>query len=72
MHNFLEATVDVVTFEQVKTVLQPILDQFSVSNITAFIAGTIAIGVPFVFTWWGVRKLYRTIIKVTTKGKISA
>lgn len=72
MPNFLEATVDVVSFDQIKTVLQPILDQFSVSNITGFISGIIAIGVPFVFTWWGVRKLYKAILKVATKGKMAA
>lgn len=66
--NFL--TENLIGFADLKTILTPIENQFSVVNITSFITGVITIGVPFVFLWWGVRKLYRAILKVATKGKI--
>lgn len=58
-----------IGFEQIKSIITPLTDQFSVSNITGIIAGVLGISVTFIFMWWGVRKLYRTVLKATTKGK---
>ncbi|MBR4418695.1 MAG: hypothetical protein IKT33_01675 [Clostridia bacterium] len=66
--NFLADTI--IGFNNLETILTPITNQFSVVNITSFITGIISMGVPFVFLWWGVRKLDRAILKVATKGKI--
>lgn len=50
-------------------ILTAVTDQFSVSNITTFIAYIIGASVAFVFLWWGVRKAWRAILAATTRGK---
>lgn len=58
-----------VTTSDIQTILTPVTDQFSVSNITSFLAYIIGAGVVFVFLWWGVRKAWRAILAATTRGK---
>lgn len=58
-----------IGFEQIRTIIEPVITQFSVTNIAAIIAGILGISVTFVFMWWGVRKLYRIVLKATTRGK---
>lgn len=50
-------------------ILSAVTDQFSVANITTFIAYIIGASVAFVFLWWGVRKAWRAILAATTRGK---
>lgn len=50
-------------------ILSSVTDQFSVANITSFIAYIIAASVAFVFLWWAVRKAWRAILAATTRGK---
>lgn len=50
-------------------ILSAVTDQFSISNITTFIAYIIGASVAFVFLWWGVRKAWRAILAATTRGK---
>lgn len=64
----LTATPSVSTSD-IQTILTPVTDQFSVSNITSFLAYIIGAGVVFVFLWWGVRKAWRAILAATTRGK---
>lgn len=58
-----------VSTSDLSGILSAVTDQFSVSNITSFIAYIIGASVAFVFLWWGVRKAWRAILAATTRGK---
>lgn len=58
-----------IGFSDIESIITPIVNQFSVANIAAIIAGVLGVSVAFVFMWWGVRKLYRMVLKAATKGK---
>ena len=64
---FMEGTT--IGFDDIKSIIDPVIQQFSVANIAAVIGGVLGVSVGFVFMWWGVRKLYRMVLKATTKGK---
>ena len=66
---FMEGTITTVGFDDIKSIIDPVTQQFSVANIAAIIGGVLGVSVGFVFMWWGVRKLYRMVLKATTKGK---
>ena len=66
---FMEGTVTTIGWDDIKAIIDPVTTQFSVANIAAIIAGVLGISVTFVFMWWGVRKLYKIVLKATTRGK---
>ena len=61
-----------VTLSDFQSVLDALTAQFSVTTIVAVLAGVLAIGVAFVFMWWGVRKGLRMLMSAIRKGKVSA
>lgn len=65
----LSSTTPSVSTSDIQAIMTPVTDQFSVSNITSFIAYIIGAAVVFVFLWWGVRKAWRAILAATTRGK---
>lgn len=58
-----------VSTSDISGIMTAVTDQFSVSNITTFIAYIIGASIVFVFLWWGVRKAWRAILSATTRGK---
>lgn len=60
-----------VSVDTVTDIMSSVTAQFSIANIVAFIAGIIAICIPFVFLWWGARKAYSSIIGATQGGSMS-
>lgn len=62
---------DSVSVSTITEIMNSVTNQFSIANIVAFIAGIIAICIPFVFLWWGARKAYSSIIGATQGGSMS-
>lgn len=65
----MEGATTAVTSDQIIGVLAGLLEQFSVANIIALIAGIIGFCVVFVFLWWGVRKGFKAAMTAITKGR---
>ena len=63
------ATTPSVSTSDISGIMSAVTDQFSVANITSFIAYIIGACVAFVFLWWAVRKAWRAIMAATTRGK---
>lgn len=62
-------TPPTVSTSDISGIMSAVTDQFSVANITSFIAYIIGASIAFVFLWWGVRKAWRAILAATTRGK---
>ena len=58
-----------VSTTDVQGIMSAVTSQFSISNITTFLAYIIGACVAFVFLWWAVRKAWRAILAATTRGK---
>lgn len=58
-----------VSTSDISGIMSAVTDQFSVANITSFLAYIIGASVAFVFLWWAVRKAWRAILAATTRGK---
>lgn len=58
-----------VSTSDISGIMSSVTDQFSVSNITSFLAYIIGASVVFVFLWWAVRKAWRAILAASTRGK---
>ena len=60
----------------VSTLLEPIstalTGAITPAQIVGLIASVVGVGMAFVLTWFGVRKLISIFRKAVTKGKISA
>ena len=69
LFTLLTSSTPSVSTTDIQTIMSSVTDQFSVSNITSFIAYIIGASVVFVFLWWAVRKAWRAILSATTRGK---
>ena len=69
MLTLLTSSTPSVSTSDISGIMTAVTDQFSVSNITTFIAYIIGTAVVFVFLWWGVRKAWKAIMAATTRGK---
>ena len=69
LFTLLTSTTPSVSTSDIQTIMTSVTDQFSVANITSFIAYIIGASVVFVFLWWAVRKAWRAILSATTRGK---
>lgn len=58
-----------VTTSDLAGILSSVTDQFSVANITAFLAYIIGAVVGLVFLWWGIRKAFRAVTAAAMRGK---
>lgn len=65
----LTSSTPTVSTSDVQAIMTSVTDQFSVSNITTFIAYIVGACIAFVFLWWAVRKAWRAILAATTRGK---
>lgn len=65
----LSSSTPTVSTSDIQTIMTSVTDQFSVSNITTFIAYIVGACIAFVFLWWAVRKAWRAILSATTRGK---
>lgn len=65
----LTSSAPTVSTSDVQAIMTSVTDQFSVSNITTFIAYIVGACIAFVFLWWAVRKAWRAILAATTRGK---
>lgn len=66
---FASADPPSVSTSDISGIMSSVTDQFSVSNITSFLAYIIGASVVFVFLWWAVRKAWRAILAASTRGK---
>lgn len=66
---FLSSTAPEVSTSDVQSIMTAVTNQFSVANITTFLAYIIGACVAFVFLWWAVRKAWKAILAATTRGK---
>ena len=69
MNVLLSATPPEVQTSDIQRIMTSVTDQFSIANITTYIAYIIGASIGFVFLWWGVRKAWRAILAATTRGK---
>ena len=69
MNVLLSATPPEVQTSDIQSIMTAVTDQFSIANITTYIAYIIGASIGFVFLWWGVRKAWRAILAATTRGK---
>lgn len=58
-----------VTTTDIQTIMSAVTEQFSIANITSFLAYIIGFSVGFVFLWWAIRKGFRAILAASTRGK---
>lgn len=65
----LSATPAPVSTTDIQGIMSSVTTQFSVANITTFLAYIIGASVAFVFLWWAVRKAWKAILAATTRGK---
>ena len=65
----LSSSTPTVNTSDIQTIMTSVTNQFSVSNITTFIAYIVGACIAFVFLWWAVRKAWRAILSATTRGK---
>ncbi len=69
MNVLLSATPPEVQTSDIQSIMSSVSTQFSIANITTFLAYIISASIGFVFLWWGVRKAWRAILAATTRGK---
>lgn len=67
----LSGTTPTVSADQILGLFDKVTAQFSIETILALVGGVIAVGIVFVFFWWGARKGFRIIMRAVTRGKIS-
>lgn len=65
----LTSTPAPVSTTDVQSIMTAVTNQFSIANITSFLAYIIGAVVGFVFLWWAIRKAWRAILAATTRGK---
>lgn len=58
-----------VATTDIQTIMSAVTEQFSIANITTFLAYIIGASVGFVFLWWAIRKAWRAILAASTRGK---
>lgn len=58
-----------VSTSDIAGIMSSVTSQFSVSNITTFIAYIIGACIALVFLWWAVRKAFRAITAAAMRGK---
>lgn len=58
-----------VSTTDIAGIISSVTDQFSVANITTFIAYIIGAVVGLVFLWWAVRKAFRAVTAAAMRGK---
>lgn len=58
-----------VSTSDIAGIMSAVTTQFSVSNITTFIAYIIGACIGLVFLWWAVRKAFRSIAAAAMRGK---
>lgn len=52
------------------SILSALTSQISVVTVVAVLASVVAAGIGLVFTWWGVRKLGRSLMAAFSSGKL--
>lgn len=58
-----------VSTSDIAGIMSAVTTQFSVANITTFIAYIIGACIGLVFLWWAVRKAFRAIAAAAMRGK---
>ena len=58
-----------VSTTDIQGIMSSVTQQFSVTNITTFIAYIIGACIALVFLWWAVRKAFRAITAAAMRGK---
>lgn len=58
-----------VSTSDIAGIMSSVTNQFSVANITTFIAYIIGACIALVFLWWAVRKAFRAITAAAMRGK---
>lgn len=71
LHNiFMTATTPpTVTTSDIQEIMSGVTSQFSIANITSFLAYIIGASIGFVFLWWAIRKAWRAVLAASTRGK---
>lgn len=65
----MSATPPAVSTSDIQSIMSAVTDQFSIANITSFLAYIIGASIGFVFLWWGIRKAWKAILAASTRGK---
>lgn len=66
---FASSDPPAVSTTDISGIMSSVTSQFSVSNITTFIAYIITACVGLVFLWWAIRKAWRSITAAAMRGK---
>lgn len=53
------------------SVINGVTSSFTIQNIVAVLASVVAVGIGFVFLWWGVRLAFRSIMGAVKNGTLS-
>lgn len=68
----LGTTTTTVGYNDVKSVIDAVTAQVSVSSIVGVLASVIGVVIGIVFAWWAIRKAMQMIFSAFRKGRANA